>query len=76
MAYRVKLTPRAQKDVEELHRWAIVRAPHQGAAWYNGLIDAIFCTFGEERANRGSPRRTATDAMVTQRALGAGRPKS
>ncbi|MDE2143005.1 MAG: type II toxin-antitoxin system RelE/ParE family toxin [Elusimicrobia bacterium] len=41
MAYRVKLTPRAQKDVEELYRWIILRAPLQGAAWYNGLMDAI-----------------------------------
>ena len=38
---RVKLTPRAEKDVEELYRWVILRAPHQGAVWYNGLIDAI-----------------------------------
>lgn len=41
MAYRVNLTPRAQKDVEELYRWVILRSPHQGAVWYNGLIDAI-----------------------------------
>ena len=50
MAYRVKLTPRAQKDVEELYRWVIGRAPHQGAAWYNGLLDAI-------RSLAGHPRR-------------------
>lgn len=41
MAYRVKLAPRAQKDVEELYRWVIHRAPHQGSLWYNGLIEAI-----------------------------------
>ena len=41
MAYRVKLTPRAQRDIEELYRWVILRAPHQGAVWYNGLMDAI-----------------------------------
>lgn len=41
MAYRVKLTPRAQRDLEELYRWVILRAPHQGAVWYNGLMDAI-----------------------------------
>ncbi|MCG3205238.1 MAG: hypothetical protein KCHDKBKB_01957 [Elusimicrobia bacterium] len=41
MTYRVKLTPRAQKDTEELYRWVIHRAPHQGALWYNGLIEAI-----------------------------------
>ena len=41
MAYRVRLTPRAQKDVEELYQWVILRARHQGAVWYNGLIDAI-----------------------------------
>ena len=41
MAYRVKLTPRAKKDAEELYRWVVHRAPHQGPLWYNGLIDAI-----------------------------------
>ena len=41
MAYRVKLTSRAQKDSEELYRWVIHRAPHQGPLWYNGLIEAI-----------------------------------
>lgn len=41
MAYRVRLTPRAQKDVEELYRWIVLRAPLQGAVWYNGLLDAL-----------------------------------
>lgn len=41
MAYRVKLTPRAQRDAEELYRWVILRAPDQGAAWYGGLMAAI-----------------------------------
>ena len=41
MAYRVNLTPRAQKDVENLYRWVILRAPHQGAVWYTGLMDSI-----------------------------------
>ena len=41
MVYRVKLTPRAQKDVEELFEWVIHRAPHQGSLWYQGLIEAI-----------------------------------
>lgn len=41
MGYRVRLTPRAQRDVEELYRWVILRAPHQGAVWYNGLMHAI-----------------------------------
>lgn len=41
MAYHVRLTPRAQRDVEGIYRWVILSAPHQGAVWYNGLIDAI-----------------------------------
>lgn len=41
MTYRVKLTPRAQKDSEELYRWVTHRAPHRGALWYNRLIEAI-----------------------------------
>src|SRR5258708_32058418 len=41
MAYRVKLLPRAQKDIEELYRWVNRRAPHQGPLWYNGLMDAL-----------------------------------
>ncbi len=41
MAYGVKLTPRAQRDVEEIYRWIILRAPHQESAWYNSLMEAI-----------------------------------
>jgi len=41
MAYCVKLLPRAQKDIEELYRWVLRRAPHQGALWYEGLIEAM-----------------------------------
>jgi plasmid stabilization system protein ParE len=41
MAYRVRLLPRAQKDVEELYRWVHHRAPHQGNLWYNGLMGAM-----------------------------------
>jgi plasmid stabilization system protein ParE len=41
MAYRVKLLPRAQEDIEALYRWVLRRAPHQGALWYSGLIDAL-----------------------------------
>ncbi len=41
MAYLVRLTHRAQKDSENLVRWVLHRAPHQGALWYNGLIEKI-----------------------------------
>ena len=41
MAYRVKITPRAQRDIEELYQWVIRRAPHQGILWYEGLIQSI-----------------------------------
>ena len=41
MEYRIKLTPRAQKDAEELYRWVVRQAPFQGSIWYNGLIRAL-----------------------------------
>ena len=41
MAYRVRLTPEAEADIEELYRWSIARSPLRGAGWFNGMMDAI-----------------------------------
>lgn len=42
MAFRVELTKTAESDLEALYRWVIEGAPHQGAAWFNGLEKAIY----------------------------------
>jgi Plasmid stabilisation system protein. len=41
MAFRVELAKSAAADFEALYLWVIARAPHQGAAWFNGLEQAI-----------------------------------
>lgn len=41
MPFRVKITPRAQRDADEIYRWVIAEAPFQGAFWFNGLMDII-----------------------------------
>jgi plasmid stabilization system protein ParE len=41
MAYRVRLTPEAEADIEALYRGLIARTPLRGAEWFNGMIDAI-----------------------------------
>jgi toxin ParE1/3/4 len=41
MAYRVEMTKSAEIQLEELYLWVVERAPSQGAAWFNGLEQAI-----------------------------------
>jgi plasmid stabilization system protein ParE len=41
MAFRVELTRSAKADLEALYLWVKGRAPHQGAAWFNRLQQAI-----------------------------------
>ena len=41
MVYRVELAKSAEADLEELYLWVVARAPSQGAAWFNGLEQAI-----------------------------------
>ena len=65
MAYRVELAKSAETQLEELYLWVIERAPSQGAAWYNGLEQAIFslgqhperCSIAPENIDPGSPIR-------------------
>jgi hypothetical protein len=41
MAFRVELTKSVEADLEALYLWVKGRAPHQGAAWFNRLEQAI-----------------------------------
>ena len=41
MAFRVELAKSTEADLEALYLWVVDRAPHQGAAWFNGLERAI-----------------------------------
>lgn len=41
MPFRVEIARRAQQDLEALYLWVVARAPHQGAAWFNGLERAV-----------------------------------
>jgi hypothetical protein len=41
MAYRVELAKNATIELEGLYLWVVERAPSQGAAWFNGLEQAI-----------------------------------
>jgi len=53
MAYRIKMMPRAQRDLAGLYDWIGALSSDAALAWYRGLRDAI-------RALRVSPRRPAT----------------
>jgi plasmid stabilization system protein ParE len=41
MTYRIVLTRRAKKDLNEAYLWCAERAPDTAIGWYNGLIDAL-----------------------------------
>lgn len=65
MAYRVELAKSAESQLEELYLWVMERAPTQGAAWYNGLEQAIAsldqhperCSIAPESFDPDSPIR-------------------
>ena len=65
MAYCVEIAKSAESQLEELYLWVIERAPTQGAAWYNGLKQAIFsldqhperCSIARENIDPDSPIR-------------------
>ncbi len=65
MAFRVELTKSAEADLEELYRWVAGRAPHHGAAWFNGLEQAMLsldqqparCPIAAESADPKRPVR-------------------
>jgi plasmid stabilization system protein ParE len=65
MAFRVELTTSAEADLEALYLWVKARAPHQGAAWFNRLEQAILsldrspgrCPVASESADPKRPVR-------------------
>ncbi len=65
MAFRVELTKSAEADLEALYLWVKGRAPHQGAAWFNRLEQAILsleqspgrCSIASESADPKRPVR-------------------
>jgi len=50
MAYRVELSPEADREIEEAYCWIVERSPRGAAGWYNGLMSAL-------RSLRDSPQR-------------------
>jgi plasmid stabilization system protein ParE len=50
MEYRVKLMPRAERDLSSLYDWIGARSSDAALSWYRGLRDAI-------RSLRESPSR-------------------
>lgn len=53
MAYRVRLLPKAEGDLEELYLWVVERAPLRGPLWFNRLEEAILSL-------RENPKRCPT----------------
>jgi plasmid stabilization system protein ParE len=41
MTYRVVLTDRAARDLDEAYQWYAERAPEAAVRWYNGFPDAL-----------------------------------
>jgi plasmid stabilization system protein ParE len=71
MVYRVKLMPRAQKDVENLYQWVIRRAPHQGALWYEGLVETMKTLAQHPQRGSLAPESLELQAPVRQLLYGA-----
>jgi plasmid stabilization system protein ParE len=71
MAYRVELAKSAEAELEELYRWVVERAPSQGAAWFNGLEQAILAL--ERFPERCRIARESFDPAQPIRALNYGR---
>jgi plasmid stabilization system protein ParE len=65
MAYRVEIAASAETQLEEIYLWVVERAPRQGAAWFNGLEEAILglarqperCPVAPESLNPARPIR-------------------
>ncbi|HEX6986527.1 MAG TPA: type II toxin-antitoxin system RelE/ParE family toxin [Planctomycetaceae bacterium] len=52
MTYEVRLTARAERDLEEAYRWYRERAAGHAERWYNGFLDALVSL---ERAPQSFP---------------------
>jgi plasmid stabilization system protein ParE len=71
MAYRVELTRNAEAELEELYLWVVERAPSQGAAWFNGLEEAILALDRFPKRYRMAPETFDPDRPI--RVLNYGR---
>jgi plasmid stabilization system protein ParE len=71
MAFRVELTKSAEADLEALYLWVTGRAPHQGAAWFNGLEEAMLSL--DQHPERCPLASESTDPKRPVRVLHYGR---
>ena len=71
MAYRVEIAKSAEIQLEELYLWLLERAPSQGAAWFNGLEQAILSLEQHPQRCRIAPESFDPDQPV--RVLNYGR---
>ena len=42
MAFRVELSPQADREAEAAYRWIAEATPRGAHRWYNGLMDALY----------------------------------
>lgn len=71
MGYRVELSKSAEIELEELYRWVVEQARSQGAAWFNGLEQAILSLDRHPRRCRIAPE--SFDPKQPVRVLNHGR---
>jgi plasmid stabilization system protein ParE len=71
MVYRVEIAKSAEIELQELYLWVVERAPGQGAAWFNGLEDAILSLEQHPQQCRIAPESFDPDQPV--RVLNHGR---
>jgi len=73
MAYRVRLTPAAEADIEGLYRWLIARSPLRGPAWFNGMMNAIESSASHPQRCSLAPETVFFPAVIRQRLYGSHR---
>jgi len=73
MAYRVRLTPEAEADIEALYRGLIARTPLRGAEWFNGMIDAIESLASRPQRCPLAPETPFFQEEIRQLSYGRGR---
>ena len=64
MVFRVEIAKSAELQLEELYLWLVERAPSQGAAWFNGLEDAILSLERHPKRCRIAPERFDADQPI------------
>ena len=71
MAYRVEVARGAEAELKGLYLWLMERAPGQGAAWFNGLEQAILSLERLPKRCRIAPESVDPDQPI--RVLNYGR---